>query len=63
MAAAGGAGLSGGGVHSRAQIAEFIRFFDVKRDLYVTEIGHIFKDMRESRCVCCLLLRQLMWKT
>jgi hypothetical protein len=36
---------------SKAQLAQFLRFFDVKRDLYVSEIGHVFRDMKESRCV------------
>jgi chromosome segregation ATPase len=32
-----------------AQLGELLRFFDGKRDLYLSEINHAFKDMREAR--------------
>jgi len=34
---------------AKAQIGEFLRFFDVKRDLYVSEVAHAFSDLREAR--------------
>jgi len=34
---------------SHPQIGEFLRFFDVKRDLYVAEVEHVIKDVKEAR--------------
>lgn len=33
----------------RPQIAAFLHFFDVKRDLYVAEVEHVVSDIKEAR--------------
>lgn len=32
------------------QINEFLRFFETKRELYVSEVEAIFNDVKEARC-------------
>ena len=38
------------------QIREFLQFFDVKRDLYVSEVGALFEDAKEARYAALVLL-------
>lgn len=33
------------------QIREFLQFFEIKRDLYVTEVEALFNDAKEARYV------------